>query len=127
MKNSLVSREDAIGPAEKVKTEAEALKADTTSEAAAPDAHAIPVAGQLLFFNEVRPGKMNHTCLLKHIRTAPAGNGQKSSAAAETSQPAVQSAAVPLVHDENETQGQMTQRHKRVSISPVHHYPSAHT
>ncbi|CAL5229542.1 g12889 [Coccomyxa viridis] len=85
VKNSLVSREDAIGPAEKVKTEAEALKADTTSEAAAPDAHAIPVAG----------------------------NGQKSSAAAETSQPAVQSAAVPLVHDENETQGQMTQRHKR--------------
>ena len=43
------------------------------------------------------------------------GNGQQSNAAAGMSQPAVHSAAAPLEHDENETQGQMTQRHKKVS------------
>lgn len=43
------------------------------------------------------------------------------------SQTIVPSAAAPLEHDENETQGQMTQRHKKVSPQlwcsmPVHSY-----
>ena len=46
VKSSLVSREDAIGPAAGVQTEAEASKADPTAEAAAPDAHALPTTGE---------------------------------------------------------------------------------
>ena len=70
VKNSLVSREDAIGPAEGVKTEAEAPTADTNVEAAAPDAQPTSIAGQSWFphVSEMQPVHMDNTFLLKHIR-----------------------------------------------------------
>ncbi len=109
VKSSAMNREDAIGPADVAKGEPEASKAN--AEAAASDATSSPVTGMTTLYT-------NHQHELPIVvgsfarLLALAGHSSQSSAA----QPAAPSAAAALHHDESETQGQMSQRHKRVGF-----------